>query len=183
MKLQFDFEKAIFSLKYILTNFEDYTTDFHKVFKILYFAEQKHLSRFGRSITGDRYIAMKNGPVPSNVYDIFKILKGESILKFNSNIDVNKEFKVINEYSVQLLDKNFDIEMFSETEQECLTQSIEENKFLDFNTLTDKSHDAAWCKTTQNDVMSPFQIALAAGANDEMLKYISLNIENSSIGV
>jgi len=34
------------------------TGDFHKVFKILYFADQKHLVRYGFAITDDRYIAM-----------------------------------------------------------------------------------------------------------------------------
>ena len=183
MKFQFDIEKAILSLKFILVNFEEFTADFHKIFKILYFAEKMHLSKYGRAIIGDRYIAMKNGPVPSTVYDIFKILKGESILKLDYVADISMDFKIIDDYYVQLLNRDFDIDIFSETEQECLIQSIEENKLLDFNTLTSKSHDTAWGQTTQNDVISPFQIALAAGANEEMLKYISLNIENSSIGL
>ena len=34
--------------------------DFHKIFKILYFADQKHLTYYGVPITGDFYIAMKH---------------------------------------------------------------------------------------------------------------------------
>ena len=34
----------------------------HKICKILYFADREHLSKYGRSITGDVYIAMTYGP-------------------------------------------------------------------------------------------------------------------------
>ena len=50
----------------------------HKLCKILYFADQRHLSLYGRSITGDTYIAMQYGPVPSNVDDILKAVRGDS---------------------------------------------------------------------------------------------------------
>lgn len=45
---------------------------FHELFKILYFADQEHIKIYGRPITGDKYIAMKYGPVPSFLYDILK---------------------------------------------------------------------------------------------------------------
>src|SRR6185295_5585336 len=43
-----------------------------KLFKLLFFADKKHLLRYGRPILGARYIAMKDGPVPSQAYDIVK---------------------------------------------------------------------------------------------------------------
>jgi len=181
MKFKFDIEKANASIKLILVNFENGIADFHKIFKILYFAEQKHLSTFGRLIFYDHYIAMKNGPVPSSVYDIFKTLKADSIFTLNSKIDFKNEYKIIDDFYIQLLNKDINTDIFSETELECLSQSIEENKLLDFNTLASKSHDSAWENTSPNDEISVFQIAKAAGANDEMLKYINLNFENDLV--
>ena len=35
----------------------------HTLSKVLYFADRKHLERYGRFIFGDTYIAMKFGPV------------------------------------------------------------------------------------------------------------------------
>ena len=90
IKYKFDIDKSITLLKVILSNFKDGVCDFHKLFKILYFAEQKHLLQYGRTITGDRYIAMKDGPVPSNIYDLLKTLRGDAI--FSVSRDLSKEF-------------------------------------------------------------------------------------------
>ena len=43
-----------------------------KLAKLLYFADVEHLLMYGRPITGDRYIKMEHGPVPSNGYDLIK---------------------------------------------------------------------------------------------------------------
>ncbi len=40
--------------------------------KVCYFADKEHLLDFGRPITGDRYVAMEHGPVPSSIYDLLK---------------------------------------------------------------------------------------------------------------
>jgi Protein of unknown function (DUF4065) len=48
----------------------------------MYFADHKHLSRYGSAITDDTYIAMANGPVPSMAYDILKSLRGEGLFFF-----------------------------------------------------------------------------------------------------
>jgi uncharacterized phage-associated protein len=177
---KFDQEKAIAAVSLVLIN-QDGKCNFHKLFKILYFAEQKHLSRYGRTIFNDTYIAMKNGPVPSSVYDILKITKGDSIYY---NQDIAAFFSTyfsVEDYNIKLNKKDLDIEIFSESEVECITESIEENKFLGFNTLTSKSHDLAWENVGLNQRISVLDIAKAGGANDELLKYIVLNIENEQL--
>lgn len=73
----FNLDKAINSIIYIIQKLGS-KMDMHKLYKILYFADQKHLSDYGRSITGDVYIAMQYGPVPSSVDDILKALRGDS---------------------------------------------------------------------------------------------------------
>ena len=171
-----DIEKSINATLYVLDKLGG-RADFHKVFKILYFADQKHLSKYGRPVTGDSYVAMKNGPVPSNIYDIFKSIKSDSIFvdygkKFVSYFDIKT-----NQHHVTAKLKA-DLEVLSETDIDCIDESIEENKHLSFAQLTDKSHDNAYNKSINNDYISLFEIAKAGGADDTMLKYISLNIEN-----
>ena len=38
----------------------------------MFYADKTHLQRYGRPITGDVYIAMTYGPVPSGVYNLLK---------------------------------------------------------------------------------------------------------------
>ncbi|MGD0856780.1 MAG: Panacea domain-containing protein [Dehalococcoidia bacterium] len=41
-----------------------------KAFKLIYLADRYHFRKYGRLITNDNYVAMKNGPVPSQTRDI-----------------------------------------------------------------------------------------------------------------
>src|SRR5262249_9175886 len=141
----------------------------------LYFAEQKHLARYGSLIVGDMYVAMQNGPVPSKIYDILKALRQK--LAFKVDVSFEKKFIDVEGNHNIVPVGNVDQEIFSESEMECLNESIEENKALSFGHLTDKSHDNAW-KTAQDDEMSVEAIAKAGGADDNMLAYIRQVLEN-----
>lgn len=180
IKKNFNIEKVLGSIKFVLKNLGG-ATDFHKLFKILYFAERKHIATYGRSITDDRYVAMQAGPVPSTIYDILKYLREGSI--FDSPIDFSKHFEIRDKYWIYLLDAEFNFELFSESEIDCLSESIDENKYLTFNILKKKSHDSAWSAAGQDDSMSIFEIARAGGANDELLKYITLRSDNKNLKV
>ena len=46
-----------------------------KALKLVYFADRYHLRKYGRLITNDDYIAMKNGAVPSSTRDILQKTK------------------------------------------------------------------------------------------------------------
>jgi len=174
MKFQLDADKAIESSLYILGKLP--SCDFHKLFKILYFADQQHLVAYGRPITGDEYIAMNNGPVPSFIYDILKIVRGgNNFIKIDRNIAA--DFEVIEDYYVGAK-RNANTDYLSVSDVEFLDKSIEENAKLNFEQLTQKSHDSAWQKASNNYEINALDIASAAGANIEMLKYIESNIAN-----
>lgn len=149
--------------------------DFHKLFKILYFADQKHLVQYGRPITGDTYIAMMNGPVPSVAYDLLKSLRkteaNSPFFEVRDNIRVHKK-------------RSPDIEELAETDMECLLASIDENKSLSFSELSEKSHGLAWTNAQgAESIMSVLDIAKEAHASPEMLEYIQLNLENENFSL
>ncbi len=150
--------------------------DFHKLFKILYFADQKHLLKYGTPITGDNYIAMTNGPVPSMTYDILKALRGQGLLEtYKNKFDVY--FNLLSKYEVEP-NSSPDLTELSESEIQCINDSVAENKDLNFDDLSEKSHDCAWQKAEQDGEISIQDIALAGGANQELLNYINDTIEN-----
>jgi len=70
-------EKTLNAILYIASKMGG-AVDMHKLSKTLYFADSEHLSKYGRSITGDVYIKMKYGPVPSKTDDILKAVRGDS---------------------------------------------------------------------------------------------------------
>lgn len=155
----FNKDKSIHSVFFILNEIKE-GCDIHKVCKILYFADQKHLVKWGRPITGDHYIKMNYGPVPSNI---------KNIIDFSSDIQRNGNIlSTVVEY---------DSDELSISEINCLKESIEENRKLNFNELTEKSHDKAWNKTELNNPkgISYIEMAKVITTDENMLNYIRAN--------
>ena len=153
------------------------TADFHKVFKILYFADQKHLVWYGAPICNDTYISMTNGPVPSTAYDILKSLRGQALLNAQKDRFTPYLQLTTNSFTVQAK-VDPDMDCLSASEIRCLDKSIEENAGLSFNQLTEKSHDSAWKKGGESGEMNILDVAAAGGANQDMLDYIEDTLEN-----
>ncbi|EOR94031.1 hypothetical protein ADIARSV_2865 [Arcticibacter svalbardensis MN12-7] len=177
-----DKDKAVHAALYVLKKVGN--ADYHKVFKILYFAEQFHLKSYGRPLTGDSYQAMPYGPVPSFLYDVFKAAeKGTS--PFDEATERSGAFSVTRHGKMPIVKALMepDLDELSESDLEALEFSINENGGLKFDELVKKSHDTAWDKAEKNlDIeMSYFDIAEAIGTSKEMLSYIELQAENSSI--
>jgi uncharacterized phage-associated protein len=159
-------EKAVNSLLFVVNNLEK--ADTHKIYKILYFADQKHLLKYGRPIFGDTYVKMEYGPVPSFVKNVV-----------DENIQGLEEVVAkYHKYFVKsLAEPNLDY--LSESDLECLKEAIEENKDLDFQTLIDKSHDYAYNKAVWN--INYIDMAKSAGADESLLKFISMQITNDNL--
>lgn len=179
--LQFKFyeEKALAALLHISRSLISLNNprakpDLHKIFKIMYFADQKHLARYGRPVLGDFYVAMDHGPVPSQVYDMIKIVRGETI--FQSLRNYSAYFALSDHYVYPKQEP--DMDLFSESDLECIDESLKENRYLSFNQLKEKSHDDAYCKAAKDDKISFREMAKQAGANASMLSYIQEIAEN-----
>lgn len=64
IRFTFDEEKFVQALAFLAEKkLPELTT--LKVAKLLFLADKKHFSTYGRPILGDRYVGMKNGPCPS----------------------------------------------------------------------------------------------------------------------
>lgn len=183
--LRFNFEpdKALAALLYIshrliersVTN-PAVTPDIHRISKILYFADQKHLTKYGRPILGDFFVAMENGPVPSQTYDMIKAVRGDSI--FCSAGHYGQYFDVKG-YLIHPKQKP-DLDELSESDLECIDESTIENQDLSFPELKRKSHDLAYNKADRNDRISFKKMAEVGGADKAMLAYITTVSENQN---
>jgi uncharacterized phage-associated protein len=128
--------------------------------KILYFADKSHFLDYGRLITFDRYVAMKDGPVPSAVRNMLAAAAGadarmsspiRTIADGNAQellkrVHVERDISAAGELQhVVPLSNRFEPSFLSATDLECLRASIEENGDRNFGYLWNKSHqEEAW---------------------------------------
>ena len=168
MNVQFDKEKSLNALLYVANRVQ--RKDFHKIFKIIYFADRPHLADWGRPITGDTYIAMEAGPVPSRLYDMLKIVRGDSYLPDMEGL--GKYFQVENWMYVRPL-QDADLNKLSANEQEAMSEAIEKYASLSYDEIKEKSHDVAWRSTARDFSISWDNIAREAGLDGEEIECVN----------
>jgi uncharacterized phage-associated protein len=94
-----------------------------QIVKLIYLADKYHLLQYGRTITGDKYFAVKHGPMGSMVEDVLNLngdVLNEDDLKYAEKL-INKVDFVYspNEYEEPLL-------MLSKTDMKALDFVIEQ---------------------------------------------------------
>ena len=162
MTVQFDKTKTLNALLFVVNRVQ--RKDFHKIFKIIYFADRQHLADWGRPITGDTYIAMEAGPVPSRLYDMLKIVRGDSYLPDTEGL--SRFFQIENWMYVKPL-QDADLNELSPNEQEALSESIAKYADLSYDEIKEKSHDVAWRSTARDFAINWDNIAREAGLDEE----------------
>ena len=67
-------DKIIAAISYIISeaNAGGEVVTQYDIVKSLFLADRSHLNKYGRPVTFDNYVAMKDGPVPSCAYDLLK---------------------------------------------------------------------------------------------------------------
>jgi len=173
----FDKDVAMQAVLYVAERLKG-RRDMHSIFKTLYFADRENLSRYGRSITGDVYIAMSYGPVPSKIDDIFKAVRGDSFFS-NYAAELKKYFHFVNKYMIEP-DQGPDLDYLSETDIECLDFAIEKCSGKSFAELTEMSHDLAWNNTRRDREISVKDILRENMDTEEYVEYISSKLEMES---
>lgn len=121
--------------------------DYFHLFKILYFADRAHYAKYGRRIIQDTFCALPKGPVPSVLFDAIKVATKQATAVNNSPLSIisNSIESPDSAYYFILSTKELpDMEELSQSDIDCLDASIKENKNVDIDTLSTKSHDEAW---------------------------------------
>ncbi|MGM9846328.1 MAG: Panacea domain-containing protein [Muribaculaceae bacterium] len=159
---------------YIMQSFPE-GVDYIKLFKILYFAQQDHLVRYGKVLVDESFRAVKHGPVPTFTYKALQVAEGKSLdgdfADFLSGIEV-RDKKVFTSLKP-------DMDYISGANKKCLDASIEKYKNTDPYDLSDMSHDSAWEEANdrikddpQKNFITIIDMARAGNATDSMVDYI-----------
>lgn len=167
IRYNFNEKKTINVVLYIAEKLK--RRDFHKIFKICYFADREYLNEYGITITGDTYIAMDAGPVPTKTYDMLKIVRGDSYMSDTKNL--GQYFAVSNWMFVQPLQKA-DMAEIAPAEKEVIDRMIERYGDLSYDEIKEKSHDIAWRSTARDYPISFESMALEAGMDEEDIPYL-----------
>jgi len=122
----FKFKKAVQVLNYFAQK-EGGEINYMKAVKLVWLSDRAHLRIYGRTITNDQYVAMKNGPVPSGTKDL--ILKSPF---FESEVldYTNKYLSKADDYVFSSIGA-FDDTLFSKTDLKIMDDI--------YNTYGDKS--------------------------------------------
>ncbi len=175
---EFDRRKITETLLYILRKTGG--VDYYHVFKILYFAEMKHLAKWGTRIVPDEFCALPYGPVPTRLYDALKEL-GNPHKQLAEDLAEVVCFAGEDAPNILLPKRDCDETYLSKSEIDALDASINENVHLTFGQLMRKSHDAAWNEADRRvngtSIISPVSMAKVMHADDAMLEYIQEQIE------
>lgn len=167
----FEKEKSLNVILYIAQHLQ--RRDFHKIFKILYFSDREYLAQYGSPITGDCYIAMEAGPVPSKIYDIFKIIRGDSYTKDTEGL---KQYFTISNWMYVTPCREANLSKIAPNEKAVIDECISKYGDLSYDEIKEKSHDIAWRSTARDFPISIENIAREAGVDEGELSYI---IENA----
>lgn len=131
--LEFDFERevALEVVLYLANRIPQ--LEMLRLCKLLYLAEKLHLSRWGDPMYGERYVAMKRGPVPGRVYEM---LKSESEVE-------GQDFRIQDGRAV-LPRRREKAEFLSQSIVECLDEIIAQFGEAPLRQVLDESHDLAY---------------------------------------
>ena len=107
---QFNQTKAVETILYLAQKVSD--PDIYGICKLLYLVDKTSLEKYGRFIFGESYFAMKEGPTPSNVYDLLKQVAQAPV--YGLKVEGNQVIPL----------RNPDLDYLSESDIECLDQII-----------------------------------------------------------
>lgn len=134
---EFEVQKAVAAVGYLV---EHATPEMYTVMKMMYIADKMHLERFGRFISGDSYVAMKQGPVPSATYNMIKHVRGEGGLE---EFACAKAYLGYKDHCIQLRARP-DYDELSASDIECLQEVARAYSTVGKWSVRDMSHDDAW---------------------------------------
>lgn len=170
------------TLLYVLQNgSQKIQSNVYYIVKTLFFAQQKHLAKYLCPIYKDQIVALKFGPVPSHIYDILKMARGDiksgSYRMDNGLTEVAKSIAFEDEVFIpkEDADRNY----LSQSNIACLDEAIAEVSKLSFEEILNMTHGKEWQRaysSSSDKTMDSIAIAKEGGASEEEIGYLKENI-------
>jgi len=165
LKCRFNAEKAIEVLLYIAQQ----ASGVYTALKVLYFADKEHLTRYGRLICGDSYVAMRLGPVPSGAYDLIKTARGDGHCM--AYLPIPDAFTIEGNRIVPRREP--DLDLLSTSDIDCLNSALRQYGRKSLSELKRLSHrEKAYKEADENDFIPLESIARSLPEGEELLEFL-----------
>lgn len=167
LRFKINWEKCLEGIHLMAERQEGITTFY--VAKVFFFADKQHLLDWGRPISGDRYVAMENGPVPSNIYDLIKqkeYLADDLLDQFDARIEKRGRHLYPR--------RSFIARALSPTDVEYLQDALDRYSHMSFAALSQLTHrekawEEAWVRPGLSNEMDPALLISDDAENRERL--------------
>lgn len=172
------------ALLYIIKKSEEKHCDVYGIVKTAFYAQQIHLSSSGLPLFNDEICALPFGPVPSSIYDILKIARGDE-----NEIEFHKSDGLLEvSTSIGWKDERYfakedpDLNYLSVSDIQSLDEAIERVSKMSFNDILSDTHGKEWervfnSKKRGKKVMDLIKIAEEGGADKDTLIYLKEYLE------
>lgn len=167
------------TLLYIISKSEAKRCDVYGIVKTAFYAQQSHLSESGRPLFKDVICALPFGPVPSMMYDILKMARGdEGEMAFHQSDGlIEVAFSIGWKDELYYAKEEPDLNYLSESDIQALDDAIDRVSKMSFNDIYSNTHGKEWerafnSKKRGKKVMDIIKIAEEGGANDAMIAYL-----------
>ncbi len=156
MKIEFkpNYKKILQSILFCIKQ-NSGTLNQYNLMKIIFAADKYHLNKYGRPVTGDRFIRMEHGTVPSIVRDITNLNK-----TMLAKLDI-LEFPFKKEKHYLFYTEEVKLEFFSKSDIEALKVGINEYSGLTFTEVRNKNHSEKCWVNKSNGETIPFEMMIS----------------------
>jgi hypothetical protein len=175
MQFLFDIRKAIAATGYLCERNEGRLNVIHLI-KMLYAADRTALVKWHRTITGDKFVSMKNGPVLSRIYDL---MCGRVL-----GTDMDAWFSTFNPRQgniISLKQEKVDLGPLSKREIEVLDRMFSKFKDVPVGRMIEFLHEVLpeWKDPGDSSApINPKDILFHAGLTPEEVSEIELELDS-----
>lgn len=166
----FNFKRAVQCLNYFATK-EGGKINKMKAIKLIWLSDRLHIRKYGKPITFDKYVAMKNGPVPSSIRDFT-----QDCSPFLEDVEIQYRDAFITPIS------KYDLETTNEPELKVLAKT--NVKVMDevYQVFGDKTHfelsDLSHNFPEWHKYKSYFDVNQGGRKNIDMIDFFKNNVKN-----
>ena len=163
---------------YIIQNSPPDRRDVYGIVKTAFYAQQIQFAKSGVPLYKDDICALPFGPVPSDIYDILKIARGDqNEIDYHKNDGLRDVASSIGFDAERFTPKEEpDMDYLSPSDIEAIDLAIKKVAEMSFDEIMKDTHSQEWDRVYNSKkgkkVMDNLNIAREGNASPEMLEYL-----------